>query len=111
MSLLHYLTYFLIQKEFFQLTPLQNAYQFLPLQDWAMRQEYYAIYLGKELVYSASLFDRKHTRDSTKLKLICGEADEVGKIVAALLKEKPNKDREKALKKLQDDIKTTLRGA
>lgn len=69
----------------------------------------FGLYMGKELLYSASLFDRKHTRDSTKLKLICGEADEVGQIVAAMLKEKPNKDREKALKKLQDDIKTALR--
>ena len=40
----------LIQKEFFQLTPLQSSYQLLPLQDWDFRQEYHAIYLGKELI-------------------------------------------------------------
>lgn len=67
------------------------------------------LYLGKELLYGASLFDRKHARDSTKLRLICGEADETGVIVAAMLKETPDKDREKALKKLQADIKTALR--
>jgi hypothetical protein len=69
----------------------------------------FGLYMGKELLYAASLFDKKHTRDSTKLKLICGEADEAAQIVAKMLKENPNKDREKALKKLQDDIKTALR--
>ena len=69
----------------------------------------FGLYLGKELLYGASTFDRKHVRDSTKLRLICGEASEVGDIVAAMLKESPDKNREKALKKLQDDIKTTLR--
>lgn len=69
----------------------------------------FGLYMGKELLYSASLFDKKHTRDSTKLRLICGEAGEAGQIVAAMLKENPNKDREKALKKLQDDIKNALR--
>jgi hypothetical protein len=69
----------------------------------------FGLYLGRELHYAATLFDRKHLRDSAKLKLVCGEADEVVQIVAAKLKETPNKDREKALKKLQDDIKNTLR--
>lgn len=44
------MTSLLIQREFFQLAPLQSAYQFLPLQDWDLRQEYHAISLGKELV-------------------------------------------------------------
>jgi hypothetical protein len=69
----------------------------------------FGLYLGKELLYAATLFDRKHLRDSTKLKLVCGEADEVAQIVAKMVKENPNKDREKELKKLQDDIKNTLR--
>jgi hypothetical protein len=69
----------------------------------------FGLYMGKQLLYAASMFDKKHSRDSTKLKLICGETDEMGKAVAAMLKDNPNKDREKALKKLQEDIKTTLR--
>jgi len=69
----------------------------------------FGLYLGRQLLVAASMFDKKHMRDSTKLKLICGEADEAAKGVAALLKEHPNKDKEKALKKLQDDLKTTLR--
>lgn len=44
------MTSLLIQKEFFQLTPLQGSYELLPLQDWDLRQEYHAIYLGKELI-------------------------------------------------------------
>ncbi|MCI0409894.1 MAG: hypothetical protein L0191_15260, partial [Acidobacteria bacterium] len=69
----------------------------------------FGIYLGRQLVTAASMFDKKHMRDSSKLKLICGEADEAAQGVAASLKEKPSKDKERALKKLQDDIKTTLR--
>lgn len=69
----------------------------------------FGLYFGKELLYAASLFDKKHGRDSTKLKLICAEADGLGKAVSEMLKENPNKGREKALKKLQEDIKTTLR--
>jgi hypothetical protein len=69
----------------------------------------FGLFLGKELHYAATLFDRKHLRDSAKLRLVCGEATEVADIVAAMLKQNPNKDREKALKKLQDDIKNTLR--
>lgn len=69
----------------------------------------FGLHLGRQLVIAASMFDKKHMRDSTKLKLICDEAGEAAQGVAALLKEKPSKDKEKALKKLQDDIKTTLR--
>lgn len=67
------------------------------------------LYLGKELVVGATFFDRKHGRDSLKLRTLCGEADETAKAVLALLKESPNKDKEKAAKKLQGDIKTTLK--
>jgi hypothetical protein len=69
----------------------------------------FGLYMGRELLYAASMFDKKRTRDSTKLRLVCGEADEAAQIVAKMLKENPNKDREKTLKKLQDDIKTALR--
>jgi hypothetical protein len=67
------------------------------------------LYLGKQLVTGATFFDRKHGRDSLKLRTLCGEADETAKAVLALLKERPNKDKEKAAKKLQDEIKSTLK--
>ncbi len=67
------------------------------------------LYLGKELLVGARLFDRKHLRDSMKLRTLCGEADETAKATLALLKESPDKNKEKAAKKLQDDIKTTLK--
>ncbi|MGA2628669.1 MAG: hypothetical protein ABSG54_00520 [Terriglobia bacterium] len=67
------------------------------------------LYLGKQLVVGATFFDRKHGRDSLKLRTLCGEADEAAKATLALLKESPNKDKEKAAKKLQDEIKSTLR--
>jgi hypothetical protein len=69
----------------------------------------FALFLGKELVDGASMFDRKHGRDPQKLRTVCGEADEMAKGALALLKDNPNKDKEAAIKKLQDRIKTTLK--
>lgn len=69
----------------------------------------FGLYLGRELIIGASMFDRKHMRDSGKLKLICGVADGTAQALAARLKEKPSREKEKALKKLQDDLKTTLK--
>ncbi len=69
----------------------------------------FALYLGKGLVDGAAMFDRKHGRDSQRLKTMCTEADEVLKAALALLKENPDKDKEKDVKKLQDQIKTILR--
>jgi len=69
----------------------------------------FALFLGKQLLEGASLFDRKHMRDSLKLRTLCGEADEAARAALALLKENPNRDKEKAVKKLQDQIKTALR--
>lgn len=54
------MTSLLIQKEFFRLTPMQSSYQLLPLQDWDLRQEYHAIYLGKELVgFNWNILEKK----------------------------------------------------
>ncbi len=69
----------------------------------------FALYVGKGLVDGATMFDRKHGRDSQRLKTMCTEADEVAKAALALLKDNPDKDKEKSVKKLQDQIKTTLR--
>lgn len=40
----------LIHREFFQLTPVQAAYEVLPMEYLDIRQEYRAVYLGKERV-------------------------------------------------------------
>ena len=69
----------------------------------------FALFLGNELAVGATLFDRKHGRDSQKLRTVCGEADDMAKDALALLKDNPDKDKEAAVKKLQDRIKTTLK--
>lgn len=56
------MTGLLIQKEFFQFTSLKSAYEFLPLQNWDARKDYYAIYLGKELVgFKWNVLEKKET--------------------------------------------------
>lgn len=69
----------------------------------------FALLLGKEMLEGASLYDRKHMRDSQKLKLLCGVADEAARAALAGLKQTPNPDKEKEIKKLQDKIKTALK--
>ncbi|MFB3923661.1 MAG: hypothetical protein ACE145_18200 [Terriglobia bacterium] len=69
----------------------------------------FGVFLGRQLLEAAAFFDRKHMRDSMKFRTLCQEADESAKAVLAQLKEAPDKDKEKAAKKLQDDIKTALK--
>ncbi len=69
----------------------------------------FALYLGKALLDGASLFDRRHDRDPQKFKLLWDEADQVAKAAQGLLKDAPNKDKEKALKKFQEQLKTAQR--
>ena len=69
----------------------------------------FALYLGKALIDAASIFDRKHMHDPQKFRTLSNEADEVAKAALALLKENPNKDKEKAVKKFQDQIKAGLK--
>jgi hypothetical protein len=71
----------------------------------------FALFLGNELANSASLFDKKHIYDPGKYKQLAGLAQGVGQATAALLKESPDPDAEKSLKKLQDQIKAGLKAA
>lgn len=78
------MTSLLIHKEFFQLAPLQGSYQVLPLQDWDLRQEYHAIFLGKERIgFNWNLLEKKgedsyEFRHSTYLSfLFLGQAREM----------------------------------
>jgi len=69
----------------------------------------FALFLTEQLLNGATLYDRKHQRDPSKLKILCGEADDVANAALAALKENPDKEKEKEIKKLQDQIKTTLK--
>jgi len=69
----------------------------------------FGIFLGKQLAEGATVFDKKHSRDSMKLKTMCSEGDEVIKATLALLKDNPDKDKQQEVKKLQDRFKTILK--
>ncbi len=69
----------------------------------------FALYLAKQLIDGASFFDRKHLRDFQKFRTLLNEAEESTSAAQALLKQSPNADQEKALKKLQDQIKAALK--
>lgn len=69
----------------------------------------FALYLSKHLLQGAKIFDREHMRDPQKLRVLCNEADEAASAALALLKENPDRDKEKATKKLQDEIKATVK--
>ena len=69
----------------------------------------FSIFLAKQLWSAAGIFDRKHGHDPERYRTLCGEADEAAKIALATLKESPDKDRAKEVKKIQDDIKAGLK--
>jgi hypothetical protein len=69
----------------------------------------FTLFLGNQLVQAASFFDRRHSNDPLKLRAVCNEGYEAVKAAEALLKETPDKDKEKQVKKLEDQIKTTLK--
>ena len=69
----------------------------------------FALFLGNQLVEAAVLFDRKHGNDPMKLRAVCNEGFEAVKAAEDLLKETPNPDKDKQVKKLEDQIKTTLK--
>jgi hypothetical protein len=66
----------------------------------------FAIFLAKELAEGAVVFNRHHGRDPQKLMTICDEGEDSLKAALAALKDTPNKDQEKEVKKLQDKFKT-----
>jgi hypothetical protein len=69
----------------------------------------FALFLGNQLLEAARLFDRKHGNDPPKLRTVCNEGNEAIKAAETLLKEAPDKDKEQQVKKLEDQIKTTLK--
>lgn len=71
----------------------------------------FALFLTKELVAGASLFDKKHLNNPTRFKLIAGVADGTANAAAAALKQTPDADQAKRLKKLQDQIKSGVKAS
>jgi hypothetical protein len=69
----------------------------------------FALFLGKQLLEGASLYDKKHGRDSQKFRLLCNVATQAAQAAVAGLKETPNPDKEKQVRNLQDKIKTALK--
>jgi hypothetical protein len=69
----------------------------------------FKMFLGQELFDSAMIFDRKHYSDLQKMKLVAGVADEVVKGVLETLKTNPDKDKEKAAKKIQSDLQAAIK--
>ncbi|MGO9271627.1 MAG: hypothetical protein ACLQOO_15415 [Terriglobia bacterium] len=69
----------------------------------------FAFYVGNQLAIGASVFDKKHSQNPLKLRALAGEADQIAKAIQATLKANPNPDYDKKLKKLQDQLKTTLK--
>jgi hypothetical protein len=69
----------------------------------------FSIFLTRELLNAATAFDHKHYNDIEKLKIVAGEADDSAQAALAMLKENPDKDKEKTVKKLEDDIKEAIK--
>ena len=69
----------------------------------------FALFIANQLLEAASFFDRRHSRDPLKGRTVCNEAYEAVTAAEALLKETPDKDKENQVKKLEDQIKTTLK--
>lgn len=65
----------------------------------------FALFLDHQLVDAATLFDLKHVADPAKLGLVCDQGDRVTEAALGLLKENPDKDKEKEIKKIQDQFK------
>ena len=70
----------------------------------------FAIFLAQELADGAIVFDRHHGLDPQKMDALCDEGDGTLKAALALLKDTPDKDQEKEVKKLQDKFKTIRKG-
>jgi hypothetical protein len=71
----------------------------------------FAIFLAQELADGAVVFDRHHGLNPRRLTTLCDEGDQSLKAALAILKDAPNKDQEKQIKKLQDRFKTLRKDA
>ena len=71
----------------------------------------FALFLGNEVLAGASLFDKNHIHDPQKFRVLSSIADQAAKAAGALLKDNPDPDKQKRLKKLEDRIKADAKNA
>jgi hypothetical protein len=71
----------------------------------------FAIFLAKKLENAAMLYDKKHSHDPEKFRVLFGAATDMTQAALATLKDNPDKVKEKEVKKLQEEIKDYLRTA
>jgi hypothetical protein len=69
----------------------------------------FSLFIGGQLLDAAPLFDHNHGADSQKFRAVCNEGYEAVKAADSLLKENPNPDKEKQVKKLEDQITKALK--
>jgi hypothetical protein len=69
----------------------------------------YSLFLAQELLNAATTFDHKHFNDYSKLKVVAQEADDAAQAALNMLKDNPDKNKEKTAKKIQADIKDLLK--
>ena len=70
----------------------------------------FAIFLAKGLTDGAVVFDLHHGVNAQRLNIMCDQGEASLKAALALLKDTPNKDEDKEIKKLQDKFKTLRKG-
>ena len=69
----------------------------------------FALFLAKHLLDGANAYDRKHMHEPTKFLALYGESQKAVTAALALLKDSPNADKQKAAKKLQDQLKAAMK--
>ncbi len=69
----------------------------------------FSLFLSRQLWNASGIFDRKHLHDLEKYRILSSEADEAAKVALATFKEKPDKEKAKEVKKIQDGIKAGLK--
>lgn len=69
----------------------------------------FTLYLGKQLLAASQVFGQKGMKEATNFKLLCSKADACATQALAILKANPDKEAEKKVKELQEDVKKTLK--
>jgi hypothetical protein len=69
----------------------------------------FALFIGDEVTTGASFYDKKHLYDPDKFKVLTDIANGAAAAAQAALKESPNPEQTKQLKKLQDRIKASIK--
>ncbi len=71
----------------------------------------FSLYLCNALFDGAGFFDRKHIHDPGKYRTLLSLTNDVAMATLDILKDKPDKDKEAKIKKIQDQVKSALKTA